>query len=174
VFVVDVGGAPRAFVGPVARGFEHVAPLSRRLKDGDVPHLKRLGDPWASSYTVPAPRTPALSLLPVSQVDGGQTWAIRSGSGSERVTLELLGHHRAVLGRASRTVGTSFAPLTVTKTLNDDDFELVRVRVGDFSEVFPAWSFYAERTFGSLKPMGDEAFNRTVSRLQQANERASQ
>jgi hypothetical protein len=156
IFVVDVGGEPRAFVGPVARSFEHVGNLAKRLGDTDVSKLGRLSEPWAKGYTARAPFAPALSLLPVEQLpEGGQVWAVRSAGGSKRVGIELLGHHRDVVGRASREAGASFATLRVPFS-GDDWPERVRVRVGEFSAEFSAWDFYLERTWGGLAPLADQ------------------
>src|SRR5262249_3946741 len=57
VFLVDTGGPPRVVVGPVARAFAHHGPLDKRLDDAAgaaLPDAAR-EEPWAASYTVPAP-----------------------------------------------------------------------------------------------------------------------
>ena len=59
VFVVDTGGAPRAFVGPVARAYEVHGPLGARYTDESAKTLTRRDAPWAASYTVAAPPTPS-------------------------------------------------------------------------------------------------------------------
>jgi Protein of unknown function (DUF3160) len=176
VFVVDVGGAPRAFVGPVARAFEHVGPLSKRAKDADVASLGKLEDPWAGSYTATTPLAPALSLVPVTQTSGGgQVWAVRSASGARQVTLELLGHHREVIGSARATVGGGFTPVRVPPSRQGDDSpELVRVRAGEFSAEFSAWSFYFERTFGGARQLSDAAFEALATRLREAEDERAQ
>ncbi len=65
VFVVDVGGAPRVVVGPVAHGYEHHGPLRDRLTDetSTTIHLAAVAEPWAESYAVAAPPEPPLSGL---------------------------------------------------------------------------------------------------------------
>lgn len=73
LFVVDVGGAPRVMVGPVAKGYETAQPLAKpRLTDRTalaVPEAEKRA-PWRASYAVAqrpsadAPMTWASDCLP--------------------------------------------------------------------------------------------------------------
>jgi hypothetical protein len=108
--VVDTGGPPRAFVGPLARAYERFAPLERRLDDAAaraLPEADR-GEPWAASYTVPAPPTPSLAV----KLDENGDVAIEADDALGSARIELLDHHRGPL--AERTVrlgkGTTIVP----------------------------------------------------------------
>ncbi|TKD10085.1 DUF3160 domain-containing protein [Polyangium fumosum] len=98
VFVVDAGGAPRAMVGPVARGYEIHAPIEKRLDDQAArTHLDKRA-PWRESFA-PAPvPDPAIGLAgrTVSCVRDG-TLEVRLVLASDRalgpVTVTLLDHH---------------------------------------------------------------------------------
>jgi hypothetical protein len=113
VFIVDSGGAPRAMVGPVARGYELHAPLDApRLDDLRAlnPDLPKQA-PWRTSFAVADKPEPALELdgtvvqcepvaapgagdASAAQPRGGQ-WriAVRSAKALGPVTFTLLDHH---------------------------------------------------------------------------------
>ncbi|MBX3205000.1 MAG: DUF3160 domain-containing protein [Labilithrix sp.] len=157
LFVVDVGGAPRVMVGPVARGFEHVAPLNRRLKDEDAAKLKDLREPWAASYTAPALAAPPLAILSVDGPENGRTFAVRSTRTLGPVTLELLGHHREVIGRATVQVGTGYTKVTVPQK-TDEYGERLRVRAGEFShEIAAGYGDVNEAIGGMVAPEWEAA-----------------
>jgi hypothetical protein len=104
VFVIDVGGPPRVVIGPVTSAFQHLGPLSRRLSDDDVHKISRSA-PWAKSYTAPAPAVPAAVRVngSASAVSKGQlTLKVSALRPVARMTLELLDHHRQVIGTATR------------------------------------------------------------------------
>jgi hypothetical protein len=154
VFVVDANGPPRAMVGPVAHGYEHVGSLDERLTDEEASALKpaELFSPWEASYVVAQAAGPKISVV----------WAPSASAKSEEgmpglrvhkrgepidldvhadkaigpVTVELLDHHRTPVAAQSLSVGTTptrfhFAGPRV------DGAEGVRVRVGSFVAIEP-------------------------------------
>lgn len=101
VFVVDTNGAPRVFVGPVARGYETHTPLTRRLTDEDAAKLTTVSDPWAASYTVADPATrPALTL----HYDAGTGNVIIRSEALGPATVKILDHHRVPLATRRQTL----------------------------------------------------------------------
>jgi hypothetical protein len=100
IFVVDTGGAPRAFVGPVARAYETHTPLATRLTDETAVALTSVDDPWAASYTILDPATrPVLALR---HDPGTGNVIVKSAGGLGPATIKLLDHHRLPL--ATRTM----------------------------------------------------------------------
>lgn len=90
IFVVDTGGAPRAFVGPVARAFETHTPLATRLTDDSTP--PSFDDPWAASYTIAsAAARPPLAL----RYDRETGHVVVKAAGKlGTATIKVLDHHR--------------------------------------------------------------------------------
>jgi hypothetical protein len=132
IFVVDTNGAPRVMVGPVARACEHVGSLDGRLQDRDAGKIGELREPWAASYTARAVPFPPLQIVSLS--DGG--YAVRSSAPIGKITLELLGHHRTVIGKASAFVGTNWTVLQASKGDPDEWASLLRVRSAENSAEF--------------------------------------
>jgi hypothetical protein len=146
VFVVDVGGPPRMMVGPVARGFEHLGPLEKRLDDEGGRALASVDEPWATSYTPERAASEPPLLIGSDQIDPGGLTALKVRLRSTRdlgpITLELLDHHR--LPYISRTVRvgtqeTSFvlANASMPKGMTLDGMEGVHIRAGSFDLVQP-------------------------------------
>jgi hypothetical protein len=105
VFVVDAGGAPRVMVGPVARGYEVHGPLATRLDDEAASKLAKVEDPWAASYTVPAPPEPTLSLsIEMDFKTDSPVATVTAKRATAGVTVELLDHHRRLLQALTRSV----------------------------------------------------------------------
>lgn len=104
VFVVDVGGEPRAMVGPVAKGYETESPLAGERLDDDkaVDHAPKRA-PWRESYAVAASPTPALGLAGKAAKcpgpDGGVEWrvVVQSERDLGPLTITLLDHHADAL-----------------------------------------------------------------------------
>ena len=95
VFIIDTNGAPRAFIGPVARGFETHTPLGTRLTDESAAKLTAVDDPWAASYTIADPGTrPALELRYDTET-GDVT--LKADHALGPATVKLLDHHRVPL-----------------------------------------------------------------------------
>jgi uncharacterized protein DUF3160 len=99
IFVVDTGGAPRAFVGPVARAYEAHTPLTTRLTDETASGLDKVDEPWAASYTIADPgaaagASPSLALRYDRQT-GDVT--VKADHAIGPATIKLLDHHRVPL-----------------------------------------------------------------------------
>jgi len=102
VFVVDTNGAPRAFVGPVARGYETHTPLGTRLNDADAAKLTTVDDPWAARYTIANPATaPALALR--YDPETGDV-IVKADHALGPATVKLLDHHRVPLQAKKQAV----------------------------------------------------------------------
>ncbi len=158
LFVVDTGGEPRIMVGPVARAYEHVAPLDRRLTDADVPKLRNLREPWAASYTAPAAPMPPLLVLSLTSGATDRSFAVRSTRALGPVTIELLGHHREILGRATASVGPGYSVVKV-KQKEDAYAEIVRLRYGEAShEIRATFGDVAEGIGGIQVPDWEAVF----------------
>jgi hypothetical protein len=133
VFVVDVGGAPRVAVGPVASSFETVHPIADgRLTDNDRIEPAARRDPWAASYTVTATATPPPLHMQQQFVQGGQ-WVVMNVEATAAVgtiTLELLDHHRVPMA----TVTTDIKPGKTQLRLRNPKMEgeMLHLRAGDF------------------------------------------
>jgi hypothetical protein len=98
VFVVDVGGEPRAMVGPVAKGYQAEAPSERRLDDAASLTLEGKSAPWRDAFAAPAPAQPAWGLqgdIVRCETQGKHQWrvAIRSDQPLQGVSITLLDHH---------------------------------------------------------------------------------
>jgi hypothetical protein len=134
VFVVDTGGPARVVVGPVARGFGHHGPLDQRLDDaaGAALSAAEREEPWAASYTVPAPPAPALTLRYSGEAD---RVAVELDAGAPlTATVEILDHHRRPLARTTRAVtGRTVIPFPARHA---GKVEAVHVAVG-------AWNGWA-------------------------------
>lgn len=152
IFVVDTAGAPRAFIGPVARAFAHVGPLSKRLGDQEGAQLKdaERSEPWAKAYSVAAPAEPPLTFIAkaATKAHARRTQEVTLEVFSTRalgpVTIELLDHHRRPLFQVTHPVGTAktrfyFPALPIKKGSEDIGYEGVHVRVGEFD----AWELDA-------------------------------
>ena len=128
VFVVDTGGPPRAFVGPVARAFEVRGPLATRLTDESARLLPRVDEPWAASYTLAAPA--AAPPLHVSY-DGRRGVVIEAAAALGPATVKLLDHHRVPIAArtASLGAGETVIPLRSRKQVG-----AVYIEVGSFRD----------------------------------------
>lgn len=62
VFVVDVGGQPRAMVGPVAHGYEVKMPLANRLDDVQARTVENKESPFRKSFAAKPWTEPPLGL----------------------------------------------------------------------------------------------------------------
>jgi len=146
VFVVDAGGAPRVMVGPVARAYQHTGPLDHRLDDAAAKAIAGL-DPWATSYTVPAPAELAVSVRyhrpTKSRASGGlaprraqdpmppNTARLEAPEAIGEVTIEYLDHHFVKMRSVQVTVGKGRTDVKSPATPRP--IEALRVRKGEFS-----------------------------------------
>jgi uncharacterized protein DUF3160 len=105
VFVVDTGGAPRVFAGPVASAYEHHAAPGPRLTDAAARELSPAAReaPWAASYTVPA--TAEAPSVEIGYDPKTGDVEVRASEDLGRVRVELLDHHRAALADRTQRVG---------------------------------------------------------------------
>ncbi|HEY4057314.1 MAG TPA: DUF3160 domain-containing protein [Kofleriaceae bacterium] len=143
VFNVNTGGGARLMVGPVAEAFQYKGTLERRATDEDVPSLT-VERPWAASYSVGAPATPAFGIAFQRQGAKGGRWgrvpisqnalALASTTAQGTATIELLDHHFTKLAevKAQLIAGRTDVPLpTVARPI-----EAIRVRIGTYTRRF--------------------------------------
>ncbi len=129
VFVVDTGGGPRAFVGPVARAYETHTPLTTRLTDEAAAALTSVDDPWAASYTIARPGAPPqLTLAYNAEL---RQVVLRAAHGLGPATIKILDHHRVPL--ATRRV-TIAAGETAIRFRTSAEVGAVYLQVGAFRD----------------------------------------
>lgn len=159
VFVVDVGGKPRAMVGPVASGFQHTGDLAKRLTDDDADDIAGSA-PWAKSYVAPAPAPPDFGVeilmkrptpprqMRLRDAPPVDTLRIESAKGLGTITVELLDHHFQKMSSLAVDVG---AGRTDTKLPQQaQPIEAVRIIAGDFAtRIDLSLEGYASHTFGT-------------------------
>jgi hypothetical protein len=95
IFVVDAGGPPRAFVGPVARGYEVFGPLGARYTDETALTLAQRDEPWAAAYTIPA--APPPSSLQLRWDGPTRKLVLTSDRALGPATIKVLDHHRVAI-----------------------------------------------------------------------------
>jgi len=95
IFVVDAGGPPRAFVGPVARAYEVHGPLSARYTDETARTIAHRSEPWAAAYTISAPPPP--SSLQVRYDAEARRLVLTSDRALGSATIKALDHHRVAI-----------------------------------------------------------------------------
>ncbi|MEZ4222229.1 MAG: DUF3160 domain-containing protein [Polyangiaceae bacterium] len=133
LFVVDVNGPPRVFVGPMASPFEHRGSVRRRLTDADVAKVKQRNAPWEASYVAKAPHAPALQVVSLGvETNGDRAVQALGIASSKEGVIELLNHHREVMASARIPAHGTFSLVKVAIP-GDETPERVRVRVGDYS-----------------------------------------
>nr|HEX4315742.1 hypothetical protein [Kofleriaceae bacterium] len=137
VFVVDVGGAPRLTVGPVATAYEYQGPVAKRVDDAaakDLPAAERAA-PWAASYAVAASPEPRM-LVKWWPSNGDKALTVQTDAKLGKVTIEPFDHHRVAMTSQTKTVKpgtTSFA----IRHKDGDGMEGVHVKVA--SSGFDGW-----------------------------------
>ncbi len=128
IFVVDVGGPPRLVVGPVARAFEAVGPVTKRFTDADADTVAKV-EPWTASYLVPSVPAPPLTIE-----QEGAEFVLRSTKALGKVTVTGLDHHRRPKASVTKAVGEKPAKFVV----GGDEIEGIEVQVGAFRRTFVA------------------------------------
>ncbi len=98
VFVVDSGGEPRAFVGPIAHGYEVKAPLPERLDDAAARTTTNKQSLFRESFAVKPQPEPHVGLgftLYACYPDGKLEMRVLAASDKPAgpVTINLLDHH---------------------------------------------------------------------------------
>ena len=91
VFVVDVGGEPRAMVGPVAKAYEIATPIDGRLNDESARAAAGKVAPWTRSYLVPERPQPTAGARLFSCADGARV--VVQSAEPVTATITLLDHH---------------------------------------------------------------------------------
>lgn len=144
VFVVDQGGAPRVYVGPVARAFGQPGPITPRLTDADASRLPTHTAPWRASYEVHGPAEPPLLVKADRPVrkrgDRTVSWDLDLVSTRDlgTVAVTVLDHHRRKIATLEKPVGTKSTTFAF-KVPADREVAGVFVRVNgsDFGWVPP-------------------------------------
>jgi hypothetical protein len=135
VFVVDRGGGPRAFVGPVARAFQAESSIENRLSDQTADKADARSAPWERRTTVPA-LAPVKFLMEATLGDfehenlKATAW-VRTEQ-SQRVTVTLLDHHRRVLRQLTQTVPAG-KRVNYKFDVRGDSVEGVRATIGELT-----------------------------------------
>ena len=96
VFVVDVGGEPRAMVGPVVKGYEIATPIEGRLNDEQARTAPGKVAPWAASYLAPERPQPTAAARLYACADGARV--VVQSAEPVTATITLLDHHGDALG----------------------------------------------------------------------------
>jgi hypothetical protein len=139
LFVVDTGGAPRLFVGPVARAFEHHGPLAARLDDEagrKLPEAARQA-PWAASYTVAAPAHQPSLAASYQWKAGSSTVVVSSEVAIGAASVALLDHHRQPLATVQSALGVGETTVRFPlrgkngQKLDEDAVGGISIRVGE-------------------------------------------
>ena len=141
VFVVDRGGGPRAFVGPVAHAFEAQSRIDGRLSDQTADKAEQRGAPWEKRITVPPP--PQVPFLMSATLGDFEHEDLRASAWvqtatTQRVSVTLLDHHRRPLRQATQRVPAGKRVL-YKFDLRGDAVSGVRVTIGELTaEGFPS------------------------------------
>jgi len=98
VFVIDVGGEPRAMVGPVAKGYEAFAPIKDRLNDETALSYQHKSAKWRASFAIAPQADPDIGLEGRIERCGSKSspeWRVglRSDTPLASVTIRLRDHH---------------------------------------------------------------------------------
>lgn len=93
-FIVDVGGEPRAMVGPVTLSYETARPIGQRLDDEAAKQLEPSARraPWTASYLAPKPEAP-LAVRTEYRVCASDGRVVVTTAETAPVTVTLLDHH---------------------------------------------------------------------------------
>ncbi len=89
-FVVDVGGAPRMMIGPVAKPYEATSPIAKRFDDAAA-HDAPKHAPWLG-YVAPEEKGPELDAQLV-ECERDTRVVVTSAKRLGAVSVELLDHH---------------------------------------------------------------------------------
>jgi Protein of unknown function (DUF3160) len=139
IFVVDAGGPPRAFVGPVARAYEVHGPLGARYNDETARTLTQRNEPWAARYTIPAPPPP--SSLQLRYDAEARQFVLTSDRALGRATVKALDHHHVAVETMRAIVRKGETRVAIKKKRIAGVF----VRVGEFRDFVVADAYGAIR-----------------------------
>lgn len=136
IFVIDVCGAPRLAVGPVARSFEYTGPLEKRLDDKSVEGLRDTRMPWSAAYTsymaTPEPKVHCSSEPDYSDKPG-QRILIYSPEKLGAVTMELLDHNRRRIAAVTKNIGPGKTVFTCALPRENNQVDLIHFKKGDYN-----------------------------------------
>jgi hypothetical protein len=135
IFVVDAGGAPRAFVGPVARAYETFGPLGARISDESARTLSDRAEPWAASYTIAAPPKP--SSLQLHYDTEARELVLTSDRDLGPATLRVLDHHRVPIAAVRAVVKAGETRVAIRNKRLDG----IAIEIGAFRDVVVANSY---------------------------------
>ncbi len=111
IFVVDAGGPPRAFVGPIARAYEALGPLGARYTDETARTLADRDESWAASYTISAPSPP--SSLQLRYDAETRQLVLTSDRALGPATIKALDHHRVSIRTAHALIKKGETRVTI-------------------------------------------------------------
>jgi hypothetical protein len=128
IFVVDVGGPPRAFVGPVARAYEVHGPLATRYTDETARVVAQRDEPWAARYMIAAaPPPPSLQLHYDAEA---RQLVLTSDRALGQATIKVLDHHRVAIETRRATVKQGETRVAIESKRMAGVF----VEIGDFRD----------------------------------------
>jgi hypothetical protein len=139
IFVVDAGGPPRAFVGPVARAYQAHGPLGARYTDETAKTLAQRDEPWAASYTIAA--APAPSSLQLRYDAERKQLVLTSDRALGSATIKALDHHRVAVETVRATVKKGETRVAIKNKRISGVF----VQVGEFRD------FVVADAYGEIK-----------------------
>jgi hypothetical protein len=155
LFVIDSDGPPRLVVGPVAHGFELIAPSRIGSAEQVGPRARR---PWSTSYLAPSPWTPAFAarVIETHHEAGATRWVIAIDSRDREARVELLDHHRRPV--VSGRVRPGQRRLELVDRTNRG-VEAWRVAIGGASrfEALRYGSYNAHMEAGGAAPLAEPA-----------------
>ena len=145
-FIVDVGGEPRAMVGPVTLAYETGTPIGKRLDDEAAKKLEpsAMRAPWNASYL--APNSDAhLAVKTDYSVCADDARVVVTSETSAPVTITLLDHHGDAIAPALTLPALAGEPTVfafeLPKNVLESRFgvEGIEVKVGAVREGRPAY-----------------------------------
>jgi hypothetical protein len=139
IFVVDAGGLPRAFVGPVARAYEVHGPPGARYTDQTARTLAQREEPWAAGYTIPA--APPPSSLQLRYDAEARQFVLTSDRTLGRAMIKVLDHHHLAVETLRAIVRKGETRVAIKKRRIAGVF----VQVGAFRD------FVAADAYGDIK-----------------------
>ncbi len=155
IFVVDAGGLPRAFVGPVARAYEVHGPLGARYTDQTARALAQREEPWAAGYTIPA--APPPSSLQLRYDAETRQFVLTSDRALGRATIKALDHHHVAVETMRAIVKKGETRVALKKKRIAGVF----VQFGEFSDFVAADAYGAIRgQWGTPPPEHSQARER--------------
>ncbi len=149
IFVVDAGGPPRAFVGPVARAYEVRGPLGARYTDETARTLAQRDEPWAAGYTIPA--APPPSSLQLRYDAEARQFVLTSDRALGWATIKALDHHHVAIETVRAIVKKGETRVAIKKKRIAGVF----VQVGEFRDFVAADAYGGIRGQWGTRPPGN-------------------